>query len=56
MDLLFERATNLAALDSFECGVPVVDEIIREALPMALSTNDLFLVRNEEEVVALNIL
>lgn len=53
MDLLFERATNLAALDSFECGVPVVDEIIREALPMALSTNDLFLVRNEQEVVAL---
>lgn len=53
MDLLFERATNLAALGSFECGVSIVDEIIHEVLPTALSTNDLFLVKEKKEVVAL---
>lgn len=27
-DLVFERATNLAALNSFKCGVDIVDAII----------------------------
>ena len=52
-DLSFERATNLAALQLFKCGQDEVDKIIKEDLPSLLPTNDLWLVKDGEEVVAL---
>ena len=52
-DLTFERATNLAALQLFKCGQDEVDKIIKEDLSSLLPTNDLWLVKDGEEVVAL---
>lgn len=52
-DLTFERATNLAALQLFKCGQDEVDKIIKEDLPSLLPTNDLWLVKDKDEVVAL---
>ena len=52
-DLTFERATNLAALRLFKCGLDEVDKIIKDDLPSLLPTNDLWLVKDGEEVVAL---
>lgn len=52
-NLTFERATDLAALHSFKCGQEEVDHIIREELPYTLTTNDLYLVKDGDEVVAL---
>lgn len=51
--LTFERATNSAALCSFYCGEEAVDDIIHNELDNNLNTNDLFLVRDGEEVVAM---
>lgn len=51
--LTFERATNSAALCSFYCGQDVVDKIIHEKLDENLNVNDLFLVRDDKEIVAL---
>ena len=51
--LTFERATNLAALQLFKCGQEEVDKIIKEDLPSLMPTNDLWLVKDKEEVVAL---
>lgn len=50
--LTFERATNCGALCSFTCGQDLVDGIIKE-LDTYLSTNDLFLVKEGNNVVAL---
>lgn len=52
-ELSFERATSLAALRLFQCGQEDVDKIIKDDLPFLLATNDLWLVKDEEEVVAL---
>lgn len=52
INLMFERATNTAALRYFVCGQEIVDHIIGE-LESYLLDNDLFLVRDGEEVVAL---
>lgn len=51
--LTFERATNIGALHSFSCGQEDVDHIIREVLPDTLFDNELYLVKDGEEVVAL---
>lgn len=51
-ELVVERATNVGALCSFKCGQKVVDNIIRE-LDKHLATNDLFLVKEEDELVAI---
>ncbi len=50
--LSFERATSIAALHSFSCGQATVDRIIQE-LEDHLPTNDLYLVKEGEDVVAL---
>lgn len=52
LNLTFERATNTGALCSFKCGQDLVDGIIKE-LDTYLPTNDLFLVKQGDEVVAL---
>ena len=52
-DLIFERATNLAVLRCFKCGQEEVDHIIQDELPYTLSTNDLYLVKDGDEVVTL---
>ena len=52
-DLVFEKATDIAALSCFKCGVAIVDAIIRTELKDCLPTNDLFLVKDGEEIVAL---
>ena len=51
-NLTFERATGIGALHSFKCGQDIVDGIIQE-LDSYLSTNDLFLVKEDGIVVAL---
>lgn len=51
-ELVIERATNVGALCSFRCGQDVVDSIICE-LDGHLATNDLFLVKEEGELVAI---
>ena len=52
-DLTFERATDLAALRCFKCGQEEVDHIIQDELPFTLTTNDLYLVKDGDEVVAM---
>ncbi len=52
-DLTFERATDLSALHSFKCGQEEVDHIIQDELPYTLTTNDLYMVKYGDEVVAL---
>lgn len=51
-ELTIERATDTCALHSFKCGQNLVDEVISE-LDDYLSNNNLFLVKDGEEVVAL---
>lgn len=51
-ELVVERATDIGALCSFRCGQDVVDGIIQE-IDKYLSTNDLFLVKEENELVAI---
>lgn len=52
-ELTFERASNLTALHLFKCGQDEVDKIIKEDLPSLLATNELWFVKDGEEVVAL---
>ena len=51
-ELVIERATNVGALCSFRCGQDLVDGIISE-LDTHLVTNDLFLVKERDELVAI---
>lgn len=51
--LTFERATNSAALCSFYCGQDEVDEIIHNAIDDNLYANDLYLVKEEQDIVAM---
>lgn len=51
-DLTFERASNTGALRSFKCGQAVVDGYIAD-LDSFLASDDLFLVKSGDEVVAL---
>lgn len=51
-ELVIERATNIGALCSFRCGQDVVDDIIG-TLDKYLATNDLYLVKERDELVAI---
>lgn len=51
-ELIIERATNVGALCSFKCGQDLVDDIISE-LDKHLTTNDLYLVKEDKELVAI---